>query len=223
MLLVNCATPSWFLTLQVALQIVFALVTILVAFYSYKVYKLSKQRSIMIFGVAFLGMGAAYAIQAVLNYAVVIGVSTTNIIGTSATSSVIPLSVVAVFLHMFAMTGGLILLSYVTLKERSFKLFSLISSLAFVALLFSSHPQLVFFLITGLLLFFITGQHIQRYARSNSKGSLYVGVGFGLWLLGQTQLALAHFFDGLYVSGHVFVLAAFIVFLWNLARMFVKK
>lgn len=223
MLLVDCMTPSWFLNLQVALQSVFALVALLIAFYSYKVYSISKQRSIALFGFAFLGMGLAYAIQALLNYAVVLGVSTTDIVGSTMTANMLPLSVIAVVLHIFAMTAGLILLSYVTLQNKSFKLFSLIASLTFIALVFATHLQLVFFILTGILLLFICGQHIQRYVKLKTTGSLYVSIGFSLWFLGHIQLALAHFVDVFYVLGHIFMLVAFVVFLLSLTRLMLHK
>ena len=220
MQIVTCPS-SWFVGAELIAEFIFALVTLFIAFYAYKVYKFSRQRAPLLFGLGFFSISTGYFLQVALNLLLLKNVSTTQIVSTIVGESVhsgLQLSIVATVLHIIFMTFGLGLLSYVTLKERGTKIFLLIMSLAYIALIFSFSLTAVFYVITSIFLLFMTAQHYQRHGDVRSYHTFYVFMGFGLLFLGQVQLALSNYFTTLYVSGVLTVLAGYLLLLWSLLR-----
>ena len=58
--------PKWFFGYGVAFELIFAIITLAVALYSFKVYKLSNQNQPKLFGIAFLFFSISYFIQSIL-------------------------------------------------------------------------------------------------------------------------------------------------------------
>ena len=204
------------------MQVVFALVTLGVAYYAYRVHRLSRQRSPLLFGMAFLGVSGAYFVQALFNYLLLIGIRTQHIMGTSnpnVVNGAFQLSVFAVYLHMILMIAGVSLLAYVTLKERGAKIYLLLLFISMVGLFLTFHPSLLFYLIISIFLAFITAQHYQRHMKRPNKNTLLVFLGFGMVFLGTVQLAFATALSALYVSGHFIVLLGYLVLLASLLRI----
>jgi hypothetical protein len=162
--------------------------------------------------------------QLLLNYFILTGVRTSQLLPNvvAASSTTLQLSVIAVILHMFFKTTGLALLAYVTLKERNMKIFILLVAISFVGLVFSGFLSLSFFLITSIFLAFITLQYYRRHARKPTTNSLLVFLGFGLFLLGNIQLAFASSLSLLYISGHFIALLGYVLLLMSLLRVVMR-
>lgn len=222
MKIISCHVPFWFLGSEIIIQVLFALVTLAIAYYAYRVHRITRQRSSLLFGGAFLGISGAYFVQALFNYLLLIGVRTPDIIRLTNGSSVaatMQLSIFAVFLHMLLMLVGVSLLAYVTLKERGAKIYILLLLLSIIAVLFTVEVSLVYFLIVSIFLAFITAQHYQRHLKKPSKNTLYVFLGFGMVFLGTVQLAFATTLSALYISGHFIAMIGYIVLLASLLRI----
>ncbi|MCF7799128.1 hypothetical protein K9M74_04450 [Candidatus Woesearchaeota archaeon] len=220
MQLITCSTPLWFGVTKIIIQLIFALVTLLVAFFSYKVYKLSRQRPTFLFGLGFIALSSAYFIEALFNYLLLQGVQTQHLFPAAiGVAQPLQLSIFVVSLQMLLMITGLSLLSYVTLKERGAKIFLLILSMSLVGIVMSAHVGLTFYIITSIFLLFITAQYFQRHARKPTKNSLMVFMGFGLLFLGNVQLAFAQSLSLLYISGHFISLFGYLLLLVNLLRV----
>jgi hypothetical protein len=222
MRIVEWALPPWFASSEILIQLVFAFVTLFIAYYSYKVYKLSSQQPSLLYGLGFLGVSVSYFVQAILNFFVLRGVQSDQIIQAvtaGAMDHVIPLSVVAVVLHMILMTASFGLLAYVTLKSRGVKPLLLIWSLSFAALLFADKFTIAFYLICAILLLYITAQYYQRLDKYRTLSSLQVFLGFGMILLGMAQIGLALTFNLLYITGHFVALVGYLLLLWSLFRV----
>lgn len=223
MQIASCHSLSWFTGPEFFIELLFAFITIIIGFYAYKLFKLSRQRSILLFGVGFISMSAAYFIQAFLNLLILRNVVTNDIVkaitGNIAIQTTLQLSVLATIFYIVFMTFGLAVLSYVTLKERGTKIFLLIISLSFVGLIFSSNPLLVFYLLTTIFLLFITAQHYQRHGELKSYSSLFVFSGFGMLFLGNAQLIFSDNFGLLYVSGLIVLLMGYLLLLASLVNV----
>ena len=132
MILLDFATPDWFVLPQIFIYFVFFLVTFLVARYSYKAYVLTRQKLTAIFGIAFSMLSFGYLLQAVLQWMIYTRADHNQIIKTtinavqSLFSHPITLSYFATVIHMVVLLTALVMLSYVTFKERSKKVFLLI-------------------------------------------------------------------------------------------------
>src|SRR3989344_7613445 len=59
--------PRWFQGYDVTFEIVFALITLAVSLFSFKIYKLSQQKESKYFGISFLLISLSYFVWAFLN------------------------------------------------------------------------------------------------------------------------------------------------------------
>lgn len=219
----SCLVPMWFHTTDLFIQLLFALVTLLIAFYSFRVYKITKTRYPFLFGFGFLAVSLAYLTQLFLDLLIRLQISSNDIIsrviGLEAAQTTFQLSALATISYIVLMVSGLGLLSYVTLKERGTKPLLLILSLSFVALLLAANYTVAFYLITSIFLLFMSAQYYQRHEKSRSIQSLYIFFGFALLFLGNILLALASIMISMYIIGHLLSLVGYIFLLASLLRV----
>lgn len=220
--LIALGIPSWFTASGIATEYVFGLVTLLIAFYAYRIYKLTHQRYTGLFTLSFISISIAYFIQATLNLLIVVGVRSHDLVGAVAPTVqqfTFPLSVIAVSMHMLFMIGGLALLAYVTLKEANAPVYALFIVLSFIGLLTTSVLILTFYLLTSTYLLFITLQHYRKHKKQRTMNSLLIYFGFASIFLGNFQLALSMFLGIFYLFGHMTVLIGYFLLLASLLRV----
>ena len=214
--------PLWFANSGIMLEVIFALVSLMIAFYTYKIYKISKQRYIFLFGLSFFSLGIAYFLQASINFLIQQSVNSSDIISSIMPVKQIPvfqLSILAISLHILFMISGWALLSYVTLKERNSRIFFLLTTISFIGLIFSKQLILSYYLLSSLFLGFITFQHYKKHSQQKTISSMIIFFGFGLILLGNLQLAVSAFSIIFYFLGHLTALAGYVLLLVNLIRV----
>ncbi len=221
MQLIACSAPVWFGASKIIMQLIFSLVTFFIALFAYKVYKISRQRSSLLFGLAFVSVSFAYFIEAVFNYFLLSGVQSMRLLSSVGLSmrTTFQLSFIAVGLHTILMILGLTLLSYVTLKERGIKIFLLLFLLSLTALIMSTHLGITFYTITSIYLLFITLQYYQHHTQKPSLNSLLIFLSFGLLFLGNLQLAFATTLNWLYLAGHFISLVGYLLLLASFFRV----
>ncbi len=214
--------PSWFSGSSIIIELIFAIVALLVAFYAYKVYRIARQRYTMLFGMAFLSISFAYFIQAILNFLIMKQINSFEVFSTILSPNhcpAFPLSILAVGLHIFFMIVGISLLAYVTMKERGQRIYVLLLLLSLIGILFSGYLILTYYLLTSAFLLFITLQHFKHHKRHGSTNTLLVFFGFGLVFLGTLQLAIATVLGLFYIIGHLTVLVGYLFLLASLLRV----
>ena len=214
--------PQWFTGSGIILELIFALVTLLIAVYSYKVYKIARQRYTFLFGAAFFSIGIAYFLQAALNFLIHQRINSVDLFSVALPLAQCPtfqLSILAVSLHIFFMIAGLALLAYVTLKERNYQIYILFLVLSLIAILFATHLVFVFHLLSSVFLAFILIQHYRRHGTHRSINSFLVFFSFALLFIGHLQLAISMFLSLFYILGYITVFAGYILLLANLLRV----
>ncbi|MBN1175420.1 hypothetical protein JXA48_02130 [Candidatus Woesearchaeota archaeon] len=222
MRILNVDAPLWFIQCEIGIQLIFAIVTLLVAFYAYRVYRIARQKNSFYLGAGFLSISIAYFIQAFFNFLLLRRVTTCGFLSFMAghpVQSTMTLSVLVVFLHMVFMVAGFSVLSYITLKERNIKSFYLILALSIASLVFAANMSIMFYVLLTIMLAFITIQYSLRFNKKPTTDTFIVFLGFGMVFLGTIQLALASALGALYVSGHIVTLAGYFLLLINLMRV----
>ncbi len=220
--LISCSTPSWFGGSSIFIVLFFALVTLLIAYYAYKMYRIAKQSSTLYFGLAFLSISISYFIQALFNFLKLKSIGSADLLFLSAKElavSTIQLSVLAMIMHVLFMVLGFALLAYVTLKERGSKIFLLFVSLSFVAILFTPYFHIVFNLIVAIFLLFIAAQHYQRHAKLGTTTTFLVFSGFSLLFIGHILMVAVNIVQTFYVLAHIITMVGYIVLLVSLLRV----
>ncbi|MGE0793115.1 MAG: hypothetical protein AB7V77_02980 [Candidatus Woesearchaeota archaeon] len=213
----NCVKPSWFMGMDVSLEFLFAIITIMIAFFAYKAYKLVKQREVLFFSLAFLSISIAYLQQVIFNVAQIYGLSSSSlapIVGSVAYH--LNLGFFVALIHIILFTIGLSILVYLTIPKRNKKIFVVISGLSLIALITSFNIMFTSFLINSLLLMAITLNYYQLLNKKKTKSALYNYLGFGAIFLGQVQLAVVTQFSFFYVAGHIVTFLGYILLLLNL-------
>ena len=108
-------------------ELVFALITLAVAFYSFKIYKLSDQKKSRIFGIAFLFISSSYFIQSLFNTSIFFELNE-KFISLIEINNLLTINILSIFLHMVFFTVGIVTLIYMIAggKNRFLYVISLI-------------------------------------------------------------------------------------------------
>ncbi len=211
--------PSWFFGFDIALELVFGIITALVAFFSLKIYSLCKERDCRLLGIAFVSISISYFLLAFLNLLAASSQIGGEIITISLSEVIIPSSI-WIYAYIFFFLLGLSLLAYLTFNVSNQKFFVLIASLSIIVVIFSKHAGISFNFVAAILLFYVFLYHLDKFNRS--KKGLLVMLAFLLLFFARMSFALSFLNPVPYVVDHLIELVAYSLLLINLVRV-VKK
>jgi hypothetical protein len=213
--------PSWFLSYGVIFEIAFAIITLAVSIYSFRIYKLSGQNQSKIFGIAFLFFSISYFIESLLNISIISELNE-KFLSVIDLRSLIAMDALSILVHMVLFTFGLVTLIYMILggKNKMIYFISLIVSMLFILL--SVNKIYFFYVLSSLLLVYIFTHYIDNYIQSKDKRSLIVTIAFAFLLLGQIHFIFLVNHSVYYVVGNFLELIAYILILVNLLKV-IKK
>ncbi len=206
-------SPVWFLGIDAILEIIFLLITALVAWYGFKAYRLSGRRRYLWWGVGFSCITLSYAVNAFANYYLYARI-------VQAVAPIVPAALdtgrthlLGNLAHVGLMLTGYLLLALVTLKFDDTRLVTLFASLVGLLSL-AIVTSRVRFLFTATLLFLLIHVIIYTWkSETTTKQSRvprrFVLAGFILLALGQLAYFLLPFWETGYVVGHAFELLGF--------------
>jgi len=219
-------TPQWFYGYDVALELIFAIVTLLVSYFAWKIFKITGERNIRLFSLAFLFVSLSYIVQSILNFVIMDrlddGISTfINL------QSVYLLNLFGIYIHSILFLIGMLLLAYVALKIYSFKTFALLFILIFTSLYFTTYKTLMLYILSTVLLGFIVYYYLNNYWENRKPTTLLV-------LISMISLFVAYLFFiramdenmPYYIIGHLLELTAYLlvfVTLWIILRLGKQK
>ncbi len=213
--------PEWFFHQSITLELVFALITFLVAIFSFKIYNLSKEKKAIWFGTGFLLFSFSYFLQSILNIGILYRLSETVDIVQKA-SNVMNLGLTALHIHMILMIAGLVILTHISLKEKSFRNLLLLLAVTITPIYFSQNAVFLFFIISSILLGFLTLTYLLNY-RTNRKFNTYlVFSAFLLLFLSNIHFVFSFTDKIFYVIAHYFELFSYLLILTNLILVLKK-
>jgi len=228
--------PQVFLEFSIIMQIVFAIVALLVSYFSFNIYKISRQREIKLFGISFLLISISYIIWAMIHSAIVF--PSIIKIAQLATTNISKLGGIGMLAHVMVFISGLITLTYTALKIKSGKIYYLILTLGMISLIAPLITMLIIFepvessslynlLITSRILSiffltFITYSYLEEYTKNRNKKTLLVGTAFFLMLLSNADFILSLIYYQAYILGHILEFIAYLFILISLLHT-IKK
>ncbi len=210
-----CLSPSWFFGYDIALEMIFAVISILIASFALKIYRKTDQRQIKLFSAAFLSIGISYIIESILNY-LIISNANESICRAVNIESIELFNALAAYVHMFFMTVGLVLLVYLTFRIENKKLLLLLLITSLLLVFLSTNPVYAFYLASSIYLIFISWYYISNYRKSRQSQTLLVAVAFIFLLFGTIHFLISVNHQLFYVLGHVLELLAYVFILANL-------
>ncbi|MGM5484302.1 MAG: hypothetical protein ACQEP1_00315 [Nanobdellota archaeon] len=208
--------PEWFFGIDSVLDIFSVLVALVIAFYSYRFYRLAGKRNYKFFALAFTLFSLAFLSKVLTNSVIYNGFLETLDLG------MISLFGYVITMKEFFYIGGylgyrlLLLLGLAGIYMVSYKKTSemdigLLFYLFFVVCILS-HYQFIFFHITALILLgFINYFYFGNYFSKRKLTTLLIAVSFMLMFVSHALFILTHFSPLYYVVGEVVHVISFIL------------
>lgn len=200
---------------DVFFDFLFAIITLFVSFNSFKIYNLSKNKQIKLFGFGFLFLSLAYLIEFLIHF-FVISVISENFCDVSQLNNLNYFSLIGSYINILFFMIGLIILVHMTLKKNSVKSISLFSFLTLFILLFGVNVFFVFYVVASLILLYISIYYYKNYLKHKMKKTLLVLIAFVFLFLSHIHFILSVNHALFYSIGHFFELIAYLLILLNL-------
>lgn len=205
---------SRFFLVPILMQIFFALITLLITYLSFKVYRITKTPQSKSMIIAFFLIFVSYLIQATINIITWIGINPDLYV----LFGIHPLSVYhnqGLYFHMLFMTIGLAFLMYTVFKakESSLLWYFILSSL--LVFFLSSNKIIGFFLLTSLYLAFLSYHFFLNYKKRKTTASLLVTLGFFFLFLGHVGFTFMETSTLFYIIGHSLDFIGYFLLLYN--------
>jgi len=226
-------TPTWFNGWDIVFDAVGLLVALLIAGYSWRVYRLHKENKLAYFSLAFVSIAVSFAVKvftsAILYFKPVRDV--TAVVLNPITGPSLQFADLfyrsAFFLQMLAMLCALLLIFFISQKSRSrlkkYYEVSQIGLFVYLVLLISivsNFQYFVFYLTSTVLLSLIVLNYYKNYLNADkNKNTHKVMLSFLLMLLGNIFFVFVFFHNGFYVIGEVLVLLGFLLLLKTYGRI----
>lgn len=207
--------PKWFLGYDVALEITFGLVALIIALFAFKLYKTTKQKQIQIFGAGFTLIALAYFTQAIFNYLIISKLNNT-IYETLNIPTVALFDAIGIYTHILFMTLGLATLTYMTFKADRIRILWLIIAMPLLGIFLSTNKQLSFYLFSTIYLIFLSRHFFINYLKKKQRNTLIIAISFLFMLISKIHFALSINYQTFYAIGHILELIAYLLILFNL-------
>ena len=208
--------PTWFDGFNVAFEVLFLLATSIVAFYSFKIYKISSKKEVKLFGLAFASLSISYLIIAIV-----------NIYFISAESGIMMLTIermmdiknIAVSSYIFFSIMGFVTLLYTTLKIERLRIYGLLVLLTFTAINFSFNKIFMIYFITSLFLLFINYHYFREYLDKKRVNILLVFLGMIFLFLSNVIFLVETAYISTYVVSHILELIGYTFIIASLIKI----
>jgi len=164
--------PEWFFGFNIAFEMIFMLSAALVALYSYKIYKISCEREIRLFGISFGFLSASYFMSSIISLFFISTMEKDFFV--ISISRILNVSNVIVALSICSMVIGYITLLYTTLKIKRKRIYGLLILMAFTAINFSFNKVFMIYFITSLSLLFINYHYYMEFMKRKNTNVFLV-------------------------------------------------
>lgn len=206
-------SPAWFYGYDIILESSFAIIAMVVALFSFRMYQKTRSSSVKLFGIAFMLISISYIIQSILNFMIITSLNQ-EICRMVKLRSVVMFENIGLLIHIVFFTIGLALLLYTTLRTKNTRLLWLLIIISFgVSFLGSLY---MFYFISTVYLAFISWHYIQNYLRKRQGNTLLIAFAFVFLLFGHFHYLIAVDHQTFYVIGHLLELFTYLLLAINL-------
>lgn len=206
---------GWFFGWGIIFKLFFALISLSVSLYAFKIYKLSKQNQPKLFGFAFLFFSLSYFIQSFLNFAIISKLNQ-NICDFLKIQTVETLNILGMYTHMILFMIGIVTLIYMTLNITNKKLYSLILTISLLFILIPQNNLYAFYLLSSIFLIYIFTHYLSNFLKNKQTKTLLISTAFAFLLFGNLHFIFAINHALLYILGNFLELIAYLLILSNL-------
>ena len=208
--------PKWFFGVDASLFAFAALIAICVAFASFRLYKMTKERKYAFFTASFVLLTLSFlsrAIADMLLEEVVMSVPA-NMAGLVFFYGYV--------LHILLALTAYLLLIIITYKITDKRIIALLFLVLVPSMLLSGSYYLSFYGLSTIFLAFIAAAYYQNYKKVCSTASCLVFISFVLLALAQVQFLLEAVKITFYVTAHITQAVGFLLILAALIKTLLK-
>ncbi|RJQ15644.1 hypothetical protein C4573_05800 [Candidatus Woesearchaeota archaeon] len=227
MINVNIAlSPSWFLGYDSLIELFGMFTALLICFYSYRLFRMVKEKKYLYLSLSFFFIGAALAARAGSYLLMYFSWGHIRTIGSPIAKNIIQsstLNFLGFSAHIILMLAAFMTLIALNMKVKDKKLISLLFILAFTSSFLGIYvAYALFFIVSFILLLYITHYFYQNYAEKKTAQSRNVLLAFAILTGAQLLFALSSVWNTFYVAAEIVQLISFITLLIHFIRLFRK-
>lgn len=210
--------PVWFLFYSLGLETIFALVTLSVAIYAFKIHKLSCQRETSLLAVGFLSISFSYLMWLTLSFLSFLELSDGAKMVHIQNATI--LTAFGVYIHVIFFLFGLATLAYMTFRIKDSRLYLMILGISIIPVLFSENLGTSFYLAASVLVLVITFFYLSEYKKKKTGNLFLTLLAFLFLFIGTFDFVFISQSYYHYVIGHIAILISYLLILVNLIDVF---
>ena len=219
--------PAWFLRTELLFGIIAFLITLIISYYSYRVYKIYENKKYKYLTVSFFSMSLGFMFKAISDLIIVYFdafLKTFRFFGFISPTYIYTGSLI---LYVFFVLSGFVILSCLASQVRNKSIILSLLSIAFLcAILVRQARSFTFFYFFAfvLLVVYIVPYMYNNYKDKKNKSSYFVFLSFALLAVSNLLfIALSSRYSAIiYTGGHFISLLAYILLLLNLTLVLKK-
>jgi hypothetical protein len=208
-------SPSWFFNYSIILEVIFAVITLIVSYYAFKVYRLTETKTTKLFSTAFVFICLSYVIQSMLNI-IILWKLDDQVVSLINLRDVALLNLFGLYAHALFFIIGLIILAYVNFKTDNIKILFLMVALMIASIFFTPNKLMLFYMLSAIILAFIVFSYFLNYVRHKTPNTMLVLIAMIFLLFAALHYLFAVEQEIYYVIGHVLEFIAYSMILTNL-------
>jgi len=213
-------SPKWFFGIDIIFEIVSIFIALLISFYGYKIYKLSKIKEHKYFSISFFLIVLSFVFKILTNFDIYYSVLKPIQIGSKIvlfnylySSGILHLT--GLFISRLLMIAAFFVLFLLTERKYPRKDIYLMGYLLFISVIFSVLFYYIFHMTLAVIVFFICLNSYENYKKIRKSSKFIVFLAFLLILVSQLAFSLIFFEIESYVIGETLMLIGFFVLLYN--------
>jgi hypothetical protein len=211
-------------------EFVFAIITSLLAYKAFKVYRVIGTEKVRLFFLGFFQIAIAYLVLLGLNiltlFSVMSQFNPTAYIASNMLQASVPLGFslyhFGSLIHLLLLMSGIVTLTYMTFNITNKNVFAIMQLLVFISLLSSYKILYLSHLLAIVCITYIILYYYKIYVAKENKNTLLVLLAFVFLLLGRAQFIFTHE-PVFFILGHILELVAYILFARSLAPILRRR
>ncbi|MBN2566492.1 hypothetical protein JXB02_00205 [Candidatus Woesearchaeota archaeon] len=202
--------PDWYVPFAAFFELVLFLVTLGIAYYSYRIWKLTSEANYLSFFASFFLIAVSFLTRVVTNIILSKDLVTFNQTVREVVVASSNLGIGYMFRSVFVF-AALMILIILALKITDRRVISLLGIMVLLASFISFNAYVAFHIISIVLLMYIVAYFYGRHTARRSKSGLVVFVSFLLITLSQAFYLLVFLSKAFFVVGHLTELAGYLL------------
>ncbi len=222
--------PKWFYGFDSIIELIAIIASVLLVYYSYKCFKLTKEKKYLYFSTAFLSITIAFIAKIAGTLAIYKPAITRSAVGSlvhQTFTSLTPYNInaIALVMHYFFMLLGFMILFLIIsrLTWENQRVIVLLLYFVILATWISVIHYQLFYVTSFVLLLLIAYSYYQNYREIKNEKARFVAIAFGILLVSQAFFVFVIYSKIIYVLAELIQLLGFVYLLIPFILIFKGK